>query len=240
MAIRPIYHDAAEAVGDIFDGATIMLGGFSAALGAPHDLFRAVLNSTTAKDLTWIGNGTPQIATVSENGERQTETFPIERTRKCICSFPVSASLRRGFGSPFEAAFGEGTVDLELVPQGTLAERLRAGGAGIPAFYTPTGAGTPFAEGKEVREFEGKQYVMERWLRADFALVRAIKADKLGNLIYRNTARNFNPPMAMAADVTIAEVDEIVEPGELRPEEIVTPGIFVDRLYLRSKDNGRS
>ena len=238
MAFRPIYDDATKAVADIFDGASIMLGGFSAALGAPHDLFRAVLNGTTAKDLTWIGNGTPQIAVVSEDGTRQTETFPIERVKKCICSFPVSASLRRGFGSPFEAAFGDGSVELELVPQGTLAERLRAGGAGIPAFFTPTGVGTPFGEGKEEREFEGKRYVMERWLRADFALVRAIKADRLGNLIYRNTARNFNPPMAMAAKVTIAEVDEIVEPGELRPEEIVTPGIFVDRIYVRSKRNG--
>lgn len=240
MAIRPIYDDATAAVADIFDGASIMLGGFSAALGAPHDLFRAVLNGTSAKDLTWIGNGTPQIATVNETGERQTLTFPIERVKKCICSFPVSPSLRRGFGSPFEAAFGEGTVDLELVPQGTLAERLRAGGAGIPAFFTPTGVGTPFADGKEEREFEGRRYILERWLRADFALVRAIKADKLGNLIYRNTARNFNPPMAMAANITIAEVDEIVEPGDLRPEEIVTPGIFVDRIYVRSKDNGRS
>jgi 3-oxoadipate CoA-transferase alpha subunit len=239
MAFRPIYESAAEAVADVFDGARIMLGGFSAALGAPHDLFRAVLESTQARDLTWIGNGTPQIATVNENGERQTVTFPIERVKKCICSFPVSPSLRRGFGSPFEAAFGDGTVDLELVPQGTLAERLRAGGAGIPAFFTPTGVGTPFANGKEVRDFDGRSYVLERWLRADFALVRAIRADRLGNLIYRNTARNFNPPMAMAANVTIAEVDEIVEPGELRPEEIVTPGIFVNRLYLRSRNNDR-
>jgi 3-oxoacid CoA-transferase subunit A len=124
-----------------------------------------------------------------------------------------------------------GELDLTLVPQGTLAERIRAGGAGIPAFFTPTGLGTPVAEGKEVREFEGKRYVMERWLRADFALVKAWKGDRAGNLIYRKTARNFNPMMATAAKVTIAEVEELVEAGELDPDAIVTPGIYVQRIF---------
>jgi 3-oxoadipate CoA-transferase alpha subunit len=238
VALRPVYEDAAAAVADVFDGATIMLGGFSAALGAPNQLFEALLHHTSARDLTFIGNGTPQVATLNEDGTRETLAFPVERVRKVICSFPVSPSLRRGFGSPYEAAFDSGAVELELVPQGTLAERLRAGGAGIPAFYTPTGVGTVFEDGKDVREFEGKPYVLERWLKADFALVRAIKADRLGNLVYRNTARNFNPPMATAAAVTIAEVDTIVEIGELAPELIVTPGIYVDRLFVRSQGDG--
>ena len=124
-----------------------------------------------------------------------------------------------------------GELDLTLVPQGTLAERIRAGGAGIPAFFTPTGLGTPVAEGKEVREFDGKRYVMERWLRADFALVKAWKGDRAGNLIYRKTARNFNPMMATAAKVTIAEVEELVETGTLDPDAIMTPGIYVQRIF---------
>jgi 3-oxoacid CoA-transferase subunit A len=124
-----------------------------------------------------------------------------------------------------------GELDLTLVPQGTLAERIRAGGAGIPAFFTPTGLGTPVAEGKEVREFDGKRYVMERWLRADFALVKAWKGDRAGNLIYRKTARNFNPMMATAGKVTIAEVEELVETGTLDPDTIMTPGIYVQRIF---------
>jgi 3-oxoacid CoA-transferase subunit A len=127
-----------------------------------------------------------------------------------------------------------GELDLTLVPQGTLAERIRAGGAGIPAFFTPAGLGTPVAEGKEVREFDGKRYVMERWLRADFALIKAWKGDRAGNLIYRKTARNFNPMMATAAKVTIAEVEELVEAGTLDPDTIVTPGIYVQRIFQGS------
>jgi 3-oxoacid CoA-transferase A subunit len=162
-------------------------------------------------------------------------TIDPARVRKVIVSFPTSQSRTRGFGSVFTEAIEQGKVDLELVPQGTLAERLRAGGAGIPAFFTPTGAGTRFADGKEVREFEGREYVMERWLRADYAFVHAIKADRLGNLVYRNTARNFNPLMASAARCTIAEVDELVEPGEISPYEVVTPGIFVHRIVALGK-----
>jgi 3-oxoacid CoA-transferase A subunit len=174
-----------------------------------------------------VGNGTPQVSI--ERGAPQ-KTLDPSRVRKCICSFPASNSRSRGFGSLYAEAFEAGRVELELVPQGTLAERLRAGGAGIPAFFTPTGAGTRFADGKEQREFEGKKYVMERWIRADYAFVHAIKGDRLGNLVYRNTARNFNPPMATAARITIAEVEELVEPGEISPYEVVTPGIFVHRI----------
>ncbi len=231
MALRPVYDNPADAVADVFDGATIAIGGFTAALGAPLYLFRALLETTSAKDLTFIGNGTPQVATNSD-GERRMLVFPPDRVRKVICSFPGGGAARATVANPYEKAFTEGSVELELVPQGTLAERLRAGGAGIPAFYTPTGVGAPFGAGKEVREFEGRLYILEHWLRPDFALVRALKADRLGNLFYRNTARNFNPPMAMAAAVTIAEVEEIVEPGELSPDEITTPGIYVHRLVL--------
>jgi len=227
MPERPIYTDAKDAVADIPDGSTILLGGFSAALGAPVAIMTAFIDTTTCKDLTFVGNGTPQVSI--ERGAPQ-KTLDPSRVRKCICSFPASNSRSRGFGSLYAEAFEAGRVELELVPQGTLAERLRAGGAGIPAFFTPTGAGTKFADGKEQREFEGKQYVMERWIRADYAFVHAIKGDKLGNLVYRNTARNFNPPMATAARITIAEVEELVEPGEISPYEVVTPGIFVHRI----------
>jgi 3-oxoadipate CoA-transferase alpha subunit len=214
-------------VADIPDGVTILQGGFSAALGAPVALMTALIDGTTCKDLTFVGNGTPQVSIVRGGPQKM---MPAERVKKCICSFPASNSRSRGFGSVYADAFINGEVELELVPQGTLAERLRAGGAGIPAFFTPTGAGTNFARGKEQREFEGKQYVMERWIRADYAFVHAIKGDRLGNLVYRNTARNFNPLMASAARITIAEVDELVEPGEINPYEVVTPGIFVHRI----------
>jgi 3-oxoadipate CoA-transferase alpha subunit len=228
MGLPVIYESARDAVADIPDGASIMLGGFSANLGAPKALLRALMEHNTAAGLTFIANGIPQLppAAIGE----PFLVFDAGRVRKVVCSFPT-AGLRGGTGThPYERAFAEGRVELELVPQGTLAERLRAAGAGIPAFYTPTGPGTVFARGKEVREFDGRAYVLERALPADFAFVHALKADRLGNLVYRNTARAFNPPMAMAARVTIAEVDEIVEPGELGPEQIVTPGIFVQRL----------
>jgi 3-oxoacid CoA-transferase subunit A len=145
-----------------------------------------------------------------------------------IASFAVRASTKRW--NLFEELYARGEVELEIVPQGTLAERIRAGGAGIPAFYTPTGVGTVVAEGKRVESFEGRQYLLERALIADFAFIRAYKADRLGNLVYRKASRNFNEIMATAARVTIAEVEEIVEPGELDPETIVTPAVFVDRI----------
>jgi len=237
VAIRPVFEDAAEALADVGDGASIMVGGFSAGLGAPDLLLRTLQDQTSAKDLTFIGNGTPTARSFDNDPEVPFFSFDHERVRKVICSFPMAAS-RRGMTSPYTAAFEEGRIELELVPQGTLAERLRAGGAGVPAFYTPTGVGTEFAAGKEVREFEGRNYVMERAIRADFAFIRALRADKLGNLFYRNTARAFSPVMAMAADCTIAEVEEIVEPGEISPDLIATPGIYVHRIVLR-KPNGR-
>jgi 3-oxoacid CoA-transferase A subunit len=229
MAIRPVYGSAAEAIADIPDGAMIAMGGFSANLGCPNHLVRAMAENSTAKDLTFIGNGIPMAA----SGDPDEPFFVVDpaRVRKVICSFPLSG---RGAGLKYDAAFLDGTTELELVPQGTLAERLRAGGAGIPAFYTPTGVGTntPFDKGKEVRDFGGRQYVMERALTPDYALVKAFKADKMGNLFYRNTARAFNPPMAMAARITIAEVEELVEPGDIVPEMIATPGIYVHRIVV--------
>jgi 3-oxoacid CoA-transferase A subunit len=229
MAIRPVYGTPEEAIADIPDGSMIAMGGFSATLGLPQALLKAVANHSKAKDLTFIGNGIPQGFT----GDAENPWYFVDPSRvsKVICSFPVGGS-RRGAVNPYETAFGDGTTELELVPQGTLAERLRAGGAGIPAFFTPTGVGTRFADGKEVREFDGKQYVMEHALYPDYALVKALRADKLGNLYYRNTARAFNPPMAMAAKCTIAEVEELVEPGEIAPDLIMTPGVYVHRLVV--------
>ena len=232
MALRPIYTNAIDALRDVPDGASIMVGGFSAGLGAPDLLLRTLQDETRVRDLTFIGNGTPTAR--SGDPENPFFSFDHERVRKLICSFPTAAT-RRGMVSPYNAAIEEGRIELELVPQGTLAERLRAGGAGIPAFFTPTGVGTDFAAGKEVREFDGRLYVMERAIRADYAFIRAFKADKLGNLFYRNTARAFSPVMAMAAACTIAEVEEIVEPGEISPDEIATPGIYVHRIVLRKQ-----
>src|SRR5439155_13111190 len=165
------------------------------------------------RDLTVIFN-TPGVGPLS--AQLLAEAGLIRKVIASFAAYPTRPT-------PIEEQIKAGKVELELVPQGTLAERMRAGGSGIPAFYTPTGAGTRLADGKETRDFEGRPCVLERWLRADFALVKAFKADRLGNLVYRNTARNFNPVMAMAADTTIAEVSEIVEPGRLDPESIVTP-----------------
>ncbi len=220
--------DPAAAVADIPDGATIMIGGFGG-VGVPHMLIRA-LNERALKNLTIIANGT---------GARQGRPSSVEAgmVAKAIVSFPISPSPRPD--DPFEKGYESGAISLEIVPQGTLAERIRAGGAGIPAFYTPTGVGTPFAEGKELREIDGRPCLLEHALRADFALIRAFRADVMGNLVYRNAARNFNPMMATAARVTIAEVGEVAEAGALDPEGIVTPGIFVDRVVVVGGGNGR-
>jgi 3-oxoadipate CoA-transferase alpha subunit len=223
-----IFDTADEAVADVHEGASVMFGYFSGTVGSPTELVQALIRLGVG-GLTVIANGTTQ-ARVPGNAQPMVNANQV---KKAICSFPVSSRTTAGGASPFEQGFEDGTIELELVPQGTLAERMRAAGAGIPAFYTPTGVGTRIAEGKEVREFEGRQYVLERALHAEFALVKAYKADTMGNLVYRYTARNFNPLMASAARITIAEVDEIVEAGELDPEVIVTPGIFVDRLYVR-------
>jgi 3-oxoadipate CoA-transferase alpha subunit len=217
-----LYPDAAAAVADIPDGSSVMFGGF-AGVGVPLGLI-AALNERGARRLTVIANGT---------GERQGRPSTIEArlVARAIVSFPVSPWSP---GDAFQKGYEEGSIELEIVPQGTLAERIRAGGVGIPAFYTPTGVGTDFADGKEVREIDGKPHVLEHALKADFALIRAYRADTMGNLVYRNTGRNFNPLMAAAARVTIAEVDEIVQAGELDPELIVTPGIYVNRVVVAS------
>jgi 3-oxoacid CoA-transferase subunit A len=205
-----------EAIRDIPDGATLMLGGFGLC-GIPELLIAAL-----------VRRGVKGLRTISNNMGVDGFGMGLMLEAGMIDSHTGSYV---GENKLLEQKVIRGELDLTLVPQGTLAERIRAGGAGIPAFFTPTGLGTPVEEGKEVREFEGKRYVMERWLRADFALVKAWKGDRAGNLIYRKTARNFNPMMATAAKVTIAEVEELVEAGTLDPDAIVTPGIYVQRIF---------
>ncbi|HEY2002137.1 MAG TPA: CoA transferase subunit A [Acidobacteriaceae bacterium] len=214
--MRKLVANADEAVRDIPDGATLMLGGFGLC-GIPELLIAAL-----------VRKGVKGLRTISNNMGVDGFGMGLMLEAGMIESHTGSYV---GENKLLEQKVIRGELDLTLVPQGTLAERIRAGGAGIPAFFTPTGLGTPVAEGKEVREFEGKRYVMERWLRADFALVKAWKGDRAGNLIYRKTARNFNPMMATAAKVTIAEVEELVEAGELDPDAIVTPGIYVQRIF---------
>ncbi|GLS86994.1 3-oxoadipate CoA-transferase subunit A [Cypionkella aquatica] len=211
--------DPAAAVAGIADGMVVMIGGFGGS-GAPIELIHALIDRFIAtghpKGLTVInnnaGNGHVGLAALIEVG----------MVAKLICSFPRSADP-----VVFTEAYLAGKIELELVPQGTLAERIRAGGAGIPAFYTPTSFGTDLARGKPVEVFEGRSYVQERWLKADYALVKAHLGDRLGNLTYRMAARNFNPLMCMAAAVTVAQVSRIVAPGEIDPEAVITPGIFV-------------
>jgi 3-oxoadipate CoA-transferase alpha subunit len=210
---------AAAAVADIFDGATIMISGFGEA-GSPIELIHALVDRG-AKNLTVISNntGSGRVGLAALIAKHQ--------VAKMICSYPRSAN-----SMVFPELYRKGEIALELVPQGTLAERIRAGGAGIPAFYTATSVGTVLAEGKEQRQFGERDFVMERGLVADFALVKAEKADRHGNLVYNKTARNFGPIMCTAAKIAIVQVKEIVEAGELDPEDIVTPGIFVNRLVV--------
>ncbi|MBT8083510.1 MAG: 3-oxoacid CoA-transferase subunit A [Gammaproteobacteria bacterium] len=207
----------AEAVADIPDGATVMVGGFGAS-GSPVELLHALIDHG-ATNLTVInnntGNGEVGLAALIGNGQ----------VSKMICSFPRSSQSRI-----FPKLYREGRIELEVVPQGTLAERIRAAGAGIPAFYTPTAVGTVLAEGKEAREFDGRQYLMEQWLKADFALIKCATADPLGNLTFNKTARNFSPLMCMAATTTIVQTGKLVARGDIDPEHVVTPGIFVDRV----------
>ncbi|MBX3385649.1 MAG: 3-oxoacid CoA-transferase subunit A [Phycisphaeraceae bacterium] len=206
-----------EAVADIPDGATVMIGGFGEA-GSPVELIHALIDRG-ARDLTVISNNTGS----GEVG--LAALLKADRLAKVVCSFPRTAN-----STVFPDLYRRGKIELELVPQGTLAERIRAGGAGIPAFYTPAAVGTPLAEGKESRVFDGKEYLLERWLRADFALIKGQCADTHGNVVYNKTARNFGPIMAMAAKVSIVQVRSVVSPGEIDPEVVVTPGIFVDRV----------
>lgn len=206
-----------DAVSGVCDGATILISGFGEA-GNPTELIHALIEQG-ARELTVInnnaGNGDVGLARLIQQG----------RVRKLVCSYP-----RSPLGYVFDEMYRAGRIELEVVPQGTLAERIRAGGAGIPAFYTPTAIGTDLAQGKEVREFAGRSYLLEHAIRADFALIKAQAGDRWGNLIYRKAARNFGPVMAMAADVTIAQVAEIREVGEIDPETVVTPSVFVQRI----------
>lgn len=212
-----LINSAVEAISDIKDGATLVVGGFGLC-GIPEMAIQALVEQGT-KDLTVYSNN----CGVDDWGLGL--LLANKQIKKIVASYV-------GENKIFEQQFLNGEVEVELTPQGTLAERMRAGGAGIPGFYTATGVGTPIAEGKETKEFNGKTYVLEEGIVADFALVKAWKADTLGNLVYRKTARNFNPLAAMAGKITIAEAEEIVQPGELDPDQIHTPGIFVQRLLL--------
>jgi 3-oxoadipate CoA-transferase, alpha subunit len=215
--INKIVASPAEAVADIFDGAVVMISGFGEA-GSPIELIHALIDQG-AKDLTVISNntGSGHVGLASLIAHR--------RVKKMICSFPRTAN-----SMVFPELYKNGEIELEIVPQGTLAERIRSGGAGIPAFYTPTSVGTPLAEGKESRTFDGKTYVLEHTIRADFALVKCRAADRYGNLVYNKTARNFGPIMCMAAEATIVQAKQIVDLGQLDPEAVVTPGIFVGKV----------
>ena len=206
-----------DALDGIEDGATIMAGGFGL-VGVPENLIRG-LRDRRVRDLTIVSNN----CGVDDFGLGL--LLAGGQIRKMIASYVGENRL-------FEQQYLSGALEVELVPQGTLAERIRAGGAGIPAFYTPAGVGTPLADGREVRSFEGREYLLETGLRTDFAIVKAWRGDRLGNLVYRRTARNFNPVMAAAGRVTIAEVEELVEPGVLDPDRVHTPGVYVQRIVL--------
>jgi len=215
--MHKVVASAEEAIQDVFDGASIMVGGFGLC-GNPENLIRALARKGV-KNLTTMSNNAGidgfGIGLLLANGQ----------IRKHIGTYVGENKL-------LEKMVLDGTVELDLVPQGTFSERIRAGGAGIPAFFTPTGVGTMVAEGKEAREFDGRTYIMEHALKADFAFIKAWKGDKWGNLIYRKTARNFNPMMATAAKITIAEVEHLVEPGELDPDMVHTPSVFVKRIFV--------
>jgi 3-oxoadipate CoA-transferase alpha subunit len=227
MSRTVIHQSAADAVAGIADGATILVGGFGMA-GMPSSLIDAIIEQG-ATDLTIIsnnaGNGDTGLAALLAAG----------RATKVVCSFP-----RQSDSYVFDGLYRAGKIDLEVVPQGNLAERIRAAGAGIGAFFCPTGVGTPLAEGKEIRTIDGRDYVLEYPIRGDVALIGAHIGDKAGNLVYRKTARNFGPVMATAATLTIAEVSRVVAAGDIDPETVVTPGIFVDRILDLSAVSGEA
>jgi 3-oxoadipate CoA-transferase alpha subunit len=215
--INKLVQTMADAMEGIRDGATVLVGGFGA-VGQPNQLIDGLIEHG-AKDLTMVANnaGTGRVGLA--------RLMELGRVRKIICSFPRSAG-----SVVFEELYREGRIELEIVPQGTMAERMRAAGAGVPAFFTATSVGTKLAHGKETRDFDGRTYVMEQALPADVALVEAWQADRWGNLVYRSSGRNFNPVMATAAKLTIVQTQHVVDLGELDPEKIVTPGIFVHRV----------
>jgi len=215
MALDKVFPDAKTAVADVTDGMTLLVGGFGLA-GIPEQLIEAV-HQLGVRDLTCVSNN----AGTTHHG--LVHLLKRGQVRKMISSYV-------GENEVFAEQMLSGRLEVELTPQGTLAERIRAGGAGIPAFFTATGYGTLVAEGKETREFNGRHYVMERGIVGDFALVHAWKGDRQGNLVFRKTARNFNPMMATAGRITVAEVEHLVEPGELEPDRIHTPGVFVQRV----------
>jgi 3-oxoacid CoA-transferase subunit A len=215
--INKVVGSADEAVRDVFDGAALVVGGFGLC-GIPENLIAALVRKGV-RDLTAVSNN----CGVDDWGLGL--LLATRQIRKMVSSYV-------GENAEFERQFLSGELEVELVPQGTLAERMRAGGAGIPGFYTPTGVGTLVAQGKDVREFDGREYVLERGIVGDFSMVAAWKADRLGNLVYRKAARNFNPMAATAGKVSIAEVEELVEVGQLDPENVHTPGIFVDRVVV--------
>jgi 3-oxoacid CoA-transferase subunit A len=214
--MHKVVASAEDAIHDVFDGATIMVGGFGLC-GIPENLIRALVRKGV-KNLTTISNN------AGVDGLGMGLLLTNGQIKRHIGTYVGENKL-------LEQMVLNGTVELDLVPQGTFAERIRAGGAGIPAFFTPTGVGTVVAEGKEARDFDGRAYIMERALQADFAFVKAWKGDKWGNLVYRKTARNFNPMMATAAKITIAEVEHLVEAGELDPDMVHTPSVFVKRIF---------
>ena len=217
MSFNKVFANADEAVADIQDGATIMVGGFGLC-GIPENLIRAL-----------VKKGVKNLNTISNNVGVDEFGLGLMLYAGQIRSHKGSYV---GENKLLEEMVLTGRIDLELIPQGTFAERIRAGGAGIPAFFTPAGFGTVVAEGKETREFDGRPYVLEHALKADFALIKAWKGDRWGNLVYRKTARNFNPMMATAAKVTIAEVEHLVEPGEIEPDQVHTPSVYVKRIFL--------
>src|SRR5215831_10110880 len=214
--MNKVVHDATEAIADVHDGASIMLGGFGLC-GIPENLIKA-LQLKGSKNLTIISNN------AGVDGRGAGLLLETRQVSKIIATYVGENKL-------FEELALSGELEVELVPQGTFSERMRAGGAGIAGFYTPTGYGTVIAENKETREFNGRMYVLERGLTADFAFVKAWKGDKWGNLVYRKTARNFNPMMASAAKITIAEVEHLVEPGDIPPDQVHTPSIYVKRIF---------
>lgn len=219
--MKPILNSFDEAIQDIKDGMTIMVGGFGL-VGIPENLIIA-LSKTNVKDLTVISNN----CGVDDWGLGL--LLQNKQIKKMIASYV-------GENKEFERQLLNGELEVELIPQGTLAEKIRAGGAGIPAFYTPAGVATPISEGKETRVFDGKEYMLEEALTADVSLVRAWKADKAGNLVYRKTAQNFNPLMATAGKITIVEVEELVEIGEIPPEQVHTPGIYVQKIIVGKQE----